>query len=144
MCTSVLALFFDLSTYLSNVPLYTIFSGQVYRLFISFLAPDNELSLDIMYMIFCCLLMTYIGFFLEALFGSAMFLWLIFLFGALINVIFNLLCLLLFVSGFGTEALELVCTGFRPIVWGFTCLYLSKYPFDIGNIRTFCVFFHDY
>ena len=102
----------DLTTVLSNIPYYTLFSFEIYRIILSPIVSNSLLST-----ILIGLFYPQLGSKLEYSLGSIGYLFLIGKIILLTNVIFVVICFTLYVFGM-VEALFWNCAGFWTLIFG--------------------------
>jgi membrane associated rhomboid family serine protease len=107
----ILSFFLPIEDYLSNVPRYTIFSFEIYRLLLSSMVGNSFITLILILMSFPSM-----GTRLEQSMGSASFLSLLGTLSLATNIIFTLICFLLYMVG-TTSALFWECEGFWTILF---------------------------
>ena len=102
----------DLTTVLSNIPYYTIFSFEIYRIILSPIVSNSLLSTVLIGLFY-----PQLGSKLEYSLGSIGFLFLIGKIVLLTNIIFLIICFSLYIFGM-IEALFWTCAGFWTIIFG--------------------------
>lgn len=109
----IISFFFPASeNFLGNIPQYTIFKYQLYRLLCSPLVGNSLLNI-----ILVCLFFPSIGGRLESSVGSASYLSLIILLTLFTSILFSLLCVVVFYSGV-IEAIFYCSSGFWIVLFG--------------------------
>jgi membrane associated rhomboid family serine protease len=130
----VLSLFLPLDMFLGNMPYFTVYKFEVYRIFLSFLVGNSFLML-----IFACLFFPSMGGRMEAAYGSAYFLYLILMFAVLTNVTYTVVCVLFGLMG-SDEMMFMNCSGFWVVLFSFItmeCMLVS--PLSAVYILRHCM-----
>lgn len=125
--------FCDPSYPLANIPLFTVFHFELYRVVLSPLVCTSLLSLVFAYISF-----TDNGKRLEYSMGSTAFLWLILTIGGLTNVVFVLICLFFYAVTAAQAFLLMPSQGFWTILLGIIAVECSGAP--SGSKRKLFVF----
>ena len=107
----VLSFFFSLDQALGNIPYFSIFHFEVYRIIFSPLVGNSLMTL-----ILICLFFHTMGTRMETSLGSASYLILLCSFSLATNVLFDVVCLLLYIMGTPT-AVFWSCSGFWTILF---------------------------
>ena len=109
--TFVLSLFFNTDTAFGDIPHYTVYRLEVYRIILSPLVGNSLLMLVFAFMFFPAM-----GGRIEAGYGSAYFLYMLASFTVIINIIFTTFCLIMEMFG-STEMSFLNSSGFWTLIF---------------------------
>ena len=107
---------------LANIPMYSIYSYQIYRLVFSPLVGNSIMTLVLIIIMYPA-----IGSRMEWAMGSAAYMFLLGIFGLTINMAFDVICVGLYMLG-NEFALNLICAGFWTILFALytiECLQVS-------------------
>jgi membrane associated rhomboid family serine protease len=117
--------FVKLDTYLADVPYYTVYHFQLWRIITSPLVGNSILTIIL-------ILLTYpsLGVKMESSMGSSAFLWLIVLLGLTVNTCFNVICVSFYYLG-TSDGLLWTCMDFWTVLFALItmdCLLLPDAP----------------
>lgn len=121
----IMTWFIDLQSWFANVPKFTLFYFEVYRLILSPLVGNSLITLILVYLVYPSL-----GVKMETSMGSSAFLYLILFFTFAVNVIFVVLCLFFYFFGSST-AIQWVCMDFWILLFAlitFDCMLMPDMP----------------
>lgn len=120
--TWIFSWFFDLDGILGNITYFTYFDCEVYRILLSPLVGNSFIAI-IMLMFFYPMMGTR----MEYGLGSAGFLCLLVMLGLIINIIFNMLCFMLYLIGI-KHALLFNCSGFFNVIFAILTIECQRNP----------------
>lgn len=109
--TFVLSLFFNTATAFGDIPYFTVYRLEVYRLLLSPLVGNSLLMLVFAFMFFPAM-----GGRIEAGYGSSYFLYMLVIFTVIINVIFTTFCMIMELIG-SAEMSFLNSSGFWTLIF---------------------------
>lgn len=118
----IISFFTTVDIWFSNIPKYTIFSVELYRIIISPFVGNSILTLII-------LLLSYptLGSKMEWSMGSSAYLFMIIAYSLITNIIFDVCCVLLYLNG-TPDALYYTCQGFWTILFSLITIECMRAP----------------
>ena len=120
----------DFSDYLANVPYYTLYYFEIYRILTSIFMSNSIISVVFMWLFFPAM-----GARMEQQMGSAAFGWMLYASAIAINVVFVALCLV--GSMFDKHAMLAECSGFWSVL--FTLITLDCLAMPDQPRRLLCI-----
>lgn len=118
----ILTWFINLQSWWANIPYYTLFYFEIYRLILSPLVGNSLLTLILAYLVYPSL-----GVKMESSMGSSAFLYLIIFFTLSVNIGFALMCLLAYLLG-SSSALGWVSMDFWTLLFALITLDCMQTP----------------
>jgi membrane associated rhomboid family serine protease len=128
----ILSFFLPFEDYLGNVPRYTIMSFEVYRLILSPMVGNSFITMILLLISFPTM-----GTRLELSMGSASYLALLGTVSIATNVVFALICLLLYMVG-TASAMLWSCQGFWTVLFALITIDCMQVSFSHFTTRSVC------